>query len=70
MGNSQPLKPNVTQPSSQPQAAVSTPAVGDATVATTSTLPSPRHATISDVGLWTRFWLFIGCISPQYTDGD
>ncbi|KIK41171.1 hypothetical protein CY34DRAFT_224742 [Suillus luteus UH-Slu-Lm8-n1] len=73
-GSSQSTKPNVTQPSSQPQAANSssstTPATGDTTAATTSTLPSRPHAMIRHPGVWTRFWLFIGCISPEYTDGD
>ncbi|KAG2031144.1 hypothetical protein BDR03DRAFT_1031913 [Suillus americanus] len=68
-GSSQPPKPNVTQSSLQPQASSSTtPAAGGATTATTSTPPSRRHATIKDAGLWTRFWLFLGCLSPEYTD--
>jgi WD40 repeat protein len=62
--SSQPSKPNVTQPSSQPQLST-TPAIGDATAATTP--PSCCHATIKNAGLWTRFWLFLGCLSPQYT---
>ncbi|KAG2344619.1 WD40 repeat-like protein [Suillus weaverae] len=70
-GSSRPLKPNVT---SQPQAVVpsssTTPDVGDATAAATSTPPSRRHATIKDAGLWARFWLFLSCLSPEYTDGD
>jgi hypothetical protein len=73
VGSSQPSKPNITRPSSQPQAADSslstTPAVGDATAAPTSTTPSHQDATIRQAGLWTRFWLFIGCLSPEYTDG-
>jgi hypothetical protein len=71
-GGSQPPKPNVIQTSLQPQAADSssstTPATGDSTAATTSTPPSRRHAMIKDAGLWTRFWLFLGCLSPEYTD--
>jgi hypothetical protein len=71
--SSQPPKPNVTQLSLQPQAADSslstTPAVGDATAAPTSTMPSRPDAMIRQVGLWTRFWLFLGCISLEYTDG-
>jgi hypothetical protein len=71
-GGSQPPKPNVIQTSLQPQAADSslstTPAAGDATAAPTSTTPSRSHATIKDAGLWTRFWLFLGCLSPEYTD--
>jgi hypothetical protein len=70
-GSSQPLRSNVTQPPSQPQSSSSTtPAAGDATAATTSTLLSHRHVTIRDAGLWTRFWLFLGCLSPEYTDSD
>ncbi|KAG1856733.1 hypothetical protein F4604DRAFT_1685380 [Suillus subluteus] len=68
-GSSQPPKPNVTKSSSQPQASSSTtPAAGDATTATTPTPPSRRHAMIKDAGLWTRIWLFLGCLSPEYTD--
>ncbi|KAG1856724.1 WD40-repeat-containing domain protein [Suillus subluteus] len=67
-GSSQPPKPNVAKPSSQPQSSSSiTPTAGDATQATTST-PSRPVATIRQVGLWTRFWLFLGCLSPEYTD--
>ncbi|KAG1853801.1 WD40-repeat-containing domain protein [Suillus tomentosus] len=47
----------------------STPPVGDATgIATISTTSRP-DATIKQAGLWTRFWLFLGCLSPEYTDG-
>ncbi|KAG1850035.1 hypothetical protein C8R48DRAFT_381493 [Suillus tomentosus] len=68
--NSQPQNPNVTQSSSQPHASSSTtPPVGDATgIATTSTTSRP-DATIRRAGLWTRFWLFLGCLSPEYTNG-
>ncbi|KAG2047257.1 WD40 repeat-like protein [Suillus hirtellus] len=73
-GSPQPPKPNIANPSSQPQTADSplstTPAAGDDTAATIPTTTSRPHATIRDVGLWTRFWLFIGCISPEYTDGN
>ncbi|KAG1873485.1 hypothetical protein C8R48DRAFT_759976 [Suillus tomentosus] len=73
-GSPQPPKPNITKPSSQLRTAGSslstTPAAGDATAATIPTTSSRPHATIRDVGLWTRFWLFIGCISPEYTDGN
>ncbi|KAG2338954.1 WD40 repeat-like protein, partial [Suillus weaverae] len=78
--NSRPPKPGVTRqsgtatqahPPSQPQSAPSssstTSAVGDTTIAATST-PSRPDATIRQAGLWTRFWLFIGCLSPEYTD--
>ncbi|KAG1761884.1 hypothetical protein EV702DRAFT_1206874 [Suillus placidus] len=61
-----------TQPSLQPQAAVSnsstTPTVGNNTAATSST-PSRPDVMLRQVGLWTRFWLFIGCLSPEYQDG-
>ncbi|KAG1835960.1 hypothetical protein DFJ58DRAFT_847252 [Suillus subalutaceus] len=68
-GSSQPPKPNVTKPSSQPQSSSSiTPTAGDAMTATTST-PSRPDATIRQAGLWTRFWLFLGCLSPEYMDG-
>ncbi|KAG2031145.1 quinon protein alcohol dehydrogenase-like superfamily [Suillus americanus] len=67
-GSSQPLKPNVTNPSSQPQSSFPiTPADGDVTAATAST-PSRPDAMIRQAGLWTRFWLFLGCLSPEYTD--
>ncbi|KAG1856726.1 hypothetical protein F4604DRAFT_1906546 [Suillus subluteus] len=69
-GNSQPPKPIVVKPPSQTQAVASsstTPATGDASEATTST-PSRPDATIRQAGLWTRFWLFLGCLSPEYTD--
>ncbi|KAG2047255.1 WD40 repeat-like protein [Suillus hirtellus] len=72
-GSPQPPKPNIAHPSSQSHTAdsslLSTPAAGDATAATISTTASRPHATIRDVGLWTRFWLFLGCLSPEYTDG-
>jgi hypothetical protein len=71
-GGSQPTKPNTTQPSLQPQAAVSSsstaPVADDPITATTSTPPRP-NATIMQAGLWTRFWLFLGCLSPVYSDG-
>ncbi|KAG1839338.1 hypothetical protein DFJ58DRAFT_109209 [Suillus subalutaceus] len=79
--SSQPPKPNTTQqsgtatqtqPSLQPQPAGSnsstTPAVGDNTAATTSA-PSHPDVILRQAGLWTRFWLFIGCLSPEFQDG-
>ncbi|KAG2031787.1 hypothetical protein BDR03DRAFT_1015820 [Suillus americanus] len=61
-----------TQPSSQPQPVVSNssiaPAVGDNTAATSST-PSRPAVILRQAGLWTRFWLFICCMSPEYQDG-
>ncbi|KAG2356809.1 hypothetical protein BDR07DRAFT_1422238 [Suillus spraguei] len=44
------------------------PAVGDNTAATSSTHSRP-DVMIRQAGLWTRFWLFIGCLSPEYQDG-
>jgi hypothetical protein len=61
------------QSSSRPQA--------QATVTTSSTAPAVAvnsgattsstnpHAMIKHAGRWTRFWLFICCASPEYTDG-
>ncbi|KAG1774719.1 hypothetical protein EV702DRAFT_481304 [Suillus placidus] len=79
--SSRPPKPNATQqsgtatqsqPSSQSQATASssstTPAVGDNAAATSST-PSRPDLMLRQAGLWTRFWLFIGCLSPEYQDG-
>ncbi|KAG2746040.1 WD40 repeat-like protein [Suillus brevipes Sb2] len=73
-GSSQPPKPNVAKPSSQPQAAGSsssvTPAIGDATTTTGATSMPPRpDITIKQAGLWTRFWLLICCASTEHTDG-
>ncbi|KAG2740203.1 hypothetical protein P692DRAFT_20337363 [Suillus brevipes Sb2] len=77
-----PPKPNATQqsgtatqtqPSLQPQPAGSnsstTPAVGDNAAGTSST-PSRPNVLLRQAGLWTRFWLFIGCLSPEYQDGQ
>ncbi|KIK39017.1 hypothetical protein CY34DRAFT_808779 [Suillus luteus UH-Slu-Lm8-n1] len=62
----------LTQPSLQPQPAVSnsstTPALGDHAAATSST-PSRPDVMLRQAGLWTRFWLFILCLSPEYQDG-
>ncbi|KAG2757632.1 WD40 repeat-like protein [Suillus brevipes Sb2] len=61
-----------TQPPSQPQPAASNsfppPVVGDNAAATSST-PSRPDVVLRQAGLWTRFWLFIGCLSPEYQDG-
>ncbi|KAG1865544.1 hypothetical protein DFJ58DRAFT_743344 [Suillus subalutaceus] len=53
------------QSSSQSHAAVSTvpPVVSNTTSST------PPHVTIKYPARWTRFWLFICCASPEYTDG-
>ncbi|KAG2335351.1 hypothetical protein BDR05DRAFT_993543 [Suillus weaverae] len=68
-GSSQPTKPNAAKPSSQPQPAdSSTPVFGDNSAATGST-PSRPDLMLKQAGLWTRFWLFIGCLSPEYQDG-
>ncbi|KAG2039563.1 WD40-repeat-containing domain protein [Suillus americanus] len=50
-----------TQSSSQSNAASTAPPV-----ATSNTNP---HATIKHAGRWSRFWLFVCCTSPEYTDG-
>ncbi|KAG2743621.1 hypothetical protein P692DRAFT_20745818, partial [Suillus brevipes Sb2] len=73
-GSSQPPKPDVAKPSSQPQAADSsssaTLAIGDATTTTGATsMPSRPDITIKQAGLWTRFWLLICCASTEHTDG-
>jgi len=39
-----------------------------ATPAATTTASLP-DAVIPRAGRWTRFWLFIGCVSARYTDG-
>jgi hypothetical protein len=59
-----------SHPSSQPRVAVSSPSTTpDIDIATAATsVPSRPHAMIRHPGLWTRFWLFIGCISYEYTD--
>jgi hypothetical protein len=56
-----------TQPSSQAHAAVST-STTPTVVANTTSNTNP-HATIKHAGRWARFWLFICCTSPEYTDG-
>jgi len=47
---------------------LSTPhAIADTPAATApASLPD---AVIPRAGRWTRFWLFIGCVPAQYTDG-
>ncbi|KIK39018.1 hypothetical protein CY34DRAFT_808783 [Suillus luteus UH-Slu-Lm8-n1] len=78
--SSRPPKPSATQqsgtatpaqPSLQPQPAASsssaTPAVGDNAVATSLTSSRP-DVVLRQAGVWTRFWLFIGCLSPEYQD--
>ncbi|KAG1818442.1 WD40-repeat-containing domain protein [Suillus subaureus] len=49
--------------SSQPHPAVST--SNAPPVATSNTNP---HATIKHAGRWARFWLFVCCTAPEYTD--
>ncbi|KAG1747349.1 hypothetical protein EDB19DRAFT_1905508 [Suillus lakei] len=61
------------QSSLQPlaQAAVSTSYIAPA-VAVTSKATSPStnpRAMKKNAGRWTRFWLFICCVSTEYTDG-
>ncbi|KAG1869018.1 hypothetical protein DFJ58DRAFT_766644, partial [Suillus subalutaceus] len=55
------------QSSSQLHATASTSAAHPVVANTTSS--TNPHATIKHVGRWTRFWLFICCASPEYTDG-
>ncbi|KIK48070.1 hypothetical protein CY34DRAFT_798701 [Suillus luteus UH-Slu-Lm8-n1] len=57
-----------TQPSSQPQHAISTSSTTPAVVPTTASSTNP-HVTIKNAGHWTRFWLFICCASTEYNDG-
>ncbi|KAG2749073.1 hypothetical protein P692DRAFT_20954017 [Suillus brevipes Sb2] len=60
-----------TQPSSKPQAVSSsstTSAVPATTAVITSVISRP-DITIRQAGCWTRFWLCIGCISPEHLDG-
>lgn len=75
-GSSRPPNSTVTQQSSgaaqaqsssQPHATDSSPTAPPAVVNTTSS--TNPHATIRHAGRWTRFWLFIGCTSAEYTDG-
>ncbi|KAG1836368.1 hypothetical protein DFJ58DRAFT_749823 [Suillus subalutaceus] len=56
-----------TQSSSQPHAAISTSTSPPVVATTTSNTNS--HAMIRHPGRWARFWLFICCTSPEYTDG-
>jgi len=60
------------QPTSEVHTAASTlsttPTVAATSVATTTT--SRPDAVTPQAGRWTRFWLFIGCVPPQYTDGQ
>jgi hypothetical protein len=56
-----------SQSSSQAHAAVST-STAPPVVANTTSNTNP-HATIKHAGRWARFWLFICCTSPEYTDG-
>lgn len=57
-----------TQSSSQPHAAVSTSTAAPPVDANKTSNTNP-HATIQHAGRWARFWLFICCTSPEYTDG-
>jgi hypothetical protein len=62
----QPSGATQTQSSSQPHASVSNSTPPLVAHSTSNTNP---HATIKHAGRWTRFWLFICCASPEYTDG-
>ncbi|KAG2740990.1 WD40 repeat-like protein [Suillus brevipes Sb2] len=56
-----------TQSSSQANAAVSTSTTPPVAANTTSN--TNPHVTIKHAGRWARFWLFVCCTSPEYTDG-
>ncbi|KAG2045337.1 WD40-repeat-containing domain protein [Suillus americanus] len=56
-----------TQSSSQLRATIST-STAPPVVSNTTSKTNP-HATIKHAGRWARFWLFICCTSPEYTDG-
>ncbi|KAG2158930.1 WD40-repeat-containing domain protein [Suillus bovinus] len=71
-GSSRPLNGTVidaaqAQSASQPHSTVFTSTAPLAVAHTTSSI-NPQ-ATIKHAGLWTRFWLFICCTSPEYIDG-
>ncbi|OAX32005.1 hypothetical protein K503DRAFT_777088 [Rhizopogon vinicolor AM-OR11-026] len=60
------------QPFSNLHAAVATSSTTPTVAATSAAFPSttsPPDAIILRAGRWTRFWLFVGCVSAQYTDG-
>jgi hypothetical protein len=60
------------QASSEVHATVSTLSTTHA-IAATPAATSPASlpdAVIPRAGRWTRFWLFIGCVPAQYTDGQ
>ena len=77
-GNSWPPQSSVAQqsgegahvhPSSEPHADVSasstTPVIAGTSAVISTSLPD---AVIPWAGRWTRFWLFLGCVSAKYTD--
>ncbi|KAG1869022.1 hypothetical protein DFJ58DRAFT_766662, partial [Suillus subalutaceus] len=55
------------QSSSQPHIVASTSTAHPVVANTTSS--TNLHATMKHAGRWTRFWLFVCCASPEYTDG-
>jgi hypothetical protein len=80
-GSSRPPQSSITQqssgaaqakPSSELHADIATLSTTHAVTATSAVSPStasPPDAIIPRAGRWTRFWLFVGCVSAQYT-GD
>jgi len=60
------------QPTSEVHAAASSLSTTQAVVATSAatTMTSRPEEMIPQVGCWTRFWLFIGCVPTQCTDGQ
>jgi hypothetical protein len=60
-----------SQASSEVHATVSTLSTKHVIAATpAATAPASfPDAVIPRAGRWTRFWLFIGCVDAQYTDG-
>ncbi|KAG1842565.1 WD40-repeat-containing domain protein [Suillus tomentosus] len=68
-GSSMSINPNVAKSSQAADSSSATPAIGDATTTTgTTSTPSRPDVILRQAGLWTRIWLFIGCIPHEYTD--
>lgn len=68
-GSSMSINPNVAKSSQAADSSSATFAIGDATTTTgTTSTPSRPDVILRQAGLWTRIWLFIGCISHEYTD--
>ncbi|KAG2107741.1 uncharacterized protein F5147DRAFT_696942 [Suillus discolor] len=68
-GSSMSVNPNVAKSSQAADSSSATPAIGDATTTTgTTSTPSRPDVILRQAGLWTRIWLFIGCIPHEHTD--